>query len=164
MASLKSLAALFCVAFLAALAGMPQASLAEGGRSSKNSAVLEQIIDEARENCRSMDNGVFSYGEGAIHDVDVSGDGEPDVIIDSAGFNCTTAASFWCGTGGCMLSVVIDGESYGFLTQGWEVVDLHNYRVLLLAVHGSECGGSNVRKCVRAEVWSEGAFRSPGRN
>ena len=163
MAISTSLAALFAVACLAALVGAPQAPLAEGARSEANSAALKQIIDEARENCRSMDNGVFSYGEGAIHDVDVSGDGEPDVIVDSAGFNCTTAASFWCGTGGCLLSVVIDGEGYGFLTQGWEIVDLYNYRVLLLAVHGMECGGSNVRKCVRAEVWSEGAFRSPGR-
>ncbi len=47
-----------------------------------------------------------------------------------------------------------------FHAEGWRVITWDSLPILLLAVHGSECGGTNLRRCFRAVVWSEGAFRS----
>lgn len=43
-----------------------------------------------------------------------------------------------------------------------KIIKWNNQPVILLAVHGSVCNGSGVRKCYQAYVWSEGALRSVG--
>lgn len=122
----------------------------------------EAVIEAARGECRSLENGVLEVQDGAVTRIDVSGDGEPDAIVDSARFSCSSSASFFCGTGGCAVTVVVDGKATDFLAKGWTVVDWNDAPVLLLAVHGNACGGTNLRRCVIAFVWSEDAFRSVG--
>ncbi|MCR9212204.1 MAG: hypothetical protein NXI13_00690 [Proteobacteria bacterium] len=121
----------------------------------------EQKVFKAAENdCKAFENGVFSTTRKAIPRIDLTGDGIPDTIIDSLQFRCSTAGTLWCGTGGCEITIIVEGKPYEFLAKGWKVVDWTSFKVLLLQVHGSQCGGTNLLNCVRAVVWSDGDFRS----
>lgn len=124
------------------------------------SEAASQVIDQARRDCRLFENGVLETTPQAIAFADLTGDAKPEEIVDASQFSCSTAASLFCGTGGCTITVIVDGTATEFLAKGWKVVDWSGQPILLLAVHGSACGGTNLRRCFKALVWSEGDFRS----
>lgn len=123
---------------------------------------VEKVIERAREECRGFRNGSLTVADGAVTRVDVTGDGQADAVVDARFFRCSSAASLFCGTGGCAITVIADGSTTGFLAKGWRIIPWARHRVLLLEVHGSRCGGTNLRSCFQALNWSEGAFRSLG--
>lgn len=122
----------------------------------------DAIIQQARQDCQSFENGVLEITDNPISRVDLTGDGQPDELVDSRAFSCSSAASLFCGTGGCSLTAIVGGSTTEFQAKGWRIVDWDRQPILLLAVHGSECGGTNLRRCYNAMVWSESAFRSVG--
>jgi hypothetical protein len=128
------------------------------------SSLVDTVIQQARHECQSLDNGKMDIGEQAVTHIDVTGDGSPDQIVDSSKFSCSSAASLFCGTGGCGVTVVANGTQSRFLAKAWKVVQWDNQPILLLVVHGSECGGNNLRRCYRATVWTESGFSTVGDN
>ena len=131
-------------------------------------------MDEARDACRDFEGGTFSIEWGAVRRVDLDGDLRMDWALDEARFACSSAASLYCGTGGCRTHFLVgdatDGSGLGsFLNRGWDVVTFGRDRVVLLDVHGSACGGINPTPCVNALVWDgeSGEWRTvqptPGR-
>ncbi|MCL5776589.1 hypothetical protein M1105_06255 [Limibaculum sp. FT325] len=138
------------------------AALCLGAAAPGNAAsdLAEARLAEASADCEGLDGGVFSTDGAAITEVDLTGDAIPDEIIDEGTFRCSSAASLWCGTGGCGLTVIAEGTATQLLVKDWRVIDWHDRKILLTAVHGHECGGSNLRWCYEALVWSEGALRS----
>lgn len=123
-----------------------------------DTAVVNDIVRKAKEECTAMDNGEFSTTEQTITLHDFTGDGRPEELVDAAQFSCSTAVSLWGGTGGTYLWVVVDGEAHEFLAHQWKVVDVEGQNVLLLAVHSSECS-DDIGPCFRAHVWDDG-FRT----
>ena len=149
--------AAFCLAFaLANLVSQPDA------QAQDMSAQATKIIEEARQDCSSFENGKLTLSDKVINKVDVTGDGKADEIIDFSGISCSSAASLYCGTGGCSLEVIADGKSTRFLTKDWNVFVWDGQPILMLIVHGSECGGNNLRRCYRATVWTEQGFSTVG--
>lgn len=126
------------------------------------SDATDKIIDDARKDCQSFENGVLEVSADAISLVDLTGNGVPDEVVDASHFSCSSAASLFCGTGGCAVSVVAEGVVGDYLAKGWRVTDWDGQPILLLAVHGSLCGGANPRRCIQAVIWSEGGLRSIG--
>ena len=120
-----------------------------------------KIIQKAKSECVELDNGKFDATEQAITLHDFTGDGRPEEIVDASQFSCSTAASLWGGSGGTYLWVIVDGKAHEFLAHRWRVVDVDGQKVLLLAVHSSECSDT-VGPCWRALVWGEG-FRTTRR-
>lgn len=120
----------------------------------------ERIIAQARADCRSFENGTLTLGENAVVQADLTGDGRTEEIVDSRALSCSSAASLFCGTGGCSVTVVAEGRAWAFLAKAWRIVDWNGQPILLLEVHGSNCGGTNLRRCYEAVVWSEGGLRS----
>ena len=96
---------------------------------------------------------------GAVARVDLDGDLSPDWVLNEASFACSSAVSLYCGTGGCMSHFLVDDVLGSVLNQGWGVVDLGPYRVLLTDVHGSQCGGINPTPCVTASIWDSEAWQ-----
>lgn len=119
----------------------------------------DQAIDEARQQCEAFENGRFGTTDEVLARIDLSGDGNPDLLVDGHGFRCSSG-NLYCGTGGCPLIAIVEGTRTDFLAKAWRVVEWGPTQVLLLQVHGVGCGGTNLRTCVEAVVWSEGAFRS----
>ena len=116
-------------------------------------AQLLEKVEAARQACSDLDNGQFAVEFGAVHRVDLDGDLYSDWVLDEAGFACSTAASLYCGTGGCMTHFLVEDELHSLLNQGWDLVDLRSNRVLLAYVHGSQCGGTNPTPCATVSTW-----------
>lgn len=113
---------------------------------------------EAGQACGDFEGGTLSVGWGAVRRVDLDGDRRPDWALDESAFACSSAASLYCGTGGCRTHFMVGSASGGwavasFLNRGWDVVTFGRDRVVLLDVHGSVCGGINPTPCVNAVVW-----------
>ena len=124
----------------------------------KDVASAADLFQQAKLECGRFDEGQFSATDKAITMHDFTGDGRPEEVIDASQFSCSTAASMWGGSGGRLLWVLVDGKKHEFLAHKWQVVDVDGQKVLLLAVHSSECSDI-VGPCYRALVWSDG-FRT----
>lgn len=113
------------------------------------------ILGEAKELCASFEDGSFDAGD-AVRRIDLDGDGVADTVIDGSRFSCSSAASMYCGSGGCMVHAVIGDESWSFQAEGWRMIDWDNRPILLIARDGGWCGGAGAQICYEAVVWSHG--------
>jgi hypothetical protein len=120
---------------------------------------LDDVLEEGRENCASFEDGLFEPRD-AVQEVDLTGDGVPEILIDESRFSCSSAASMYCGTGGCMLRAIVGDQIFTWLAKGWKVVDWAGDRILLMQIHGANCGGTNLRRCYEAVVWTDDHFAS----
>lgn len=75
------------------------------------------MIDEARSYC----DGEFSVYPETVVQRDLNGDGTPDWLLDTAGFTCATNRSLYCGTEGCGIETLIDGELGALTLRSWDV-------------------------------------------
>lgn len=117
-----------------------------------------EIVQKAKQECQNFENGQFHSTERSVTLHDITGDGRLEELVDASQFSCSTASSLWSGSGGTYLWVVVDGKTYEFLAHKWRVVDVDGQKVLLLAVHSSECS-DKIGPCYRALVWSD-SFRT----
>lgn len=125
-----------------------------------SSETAKQVIEQARQACTAYNGGQFATGAGAITEVDLTGDGAAEVIVDESSYSCSTAASMYCGTGGCLVRIITGGQITKRLAKGWRLIEWGSDRIMLLALHGTECGGSGVDRCYEALIWSGDRFLS----
>lgn len=123
---------------------------------------LLEKVEAATEACASFENGEFALEWSAVTRVDLDGDLAPDWALNEAGFACSSAASLYCGTGGCMTHFLVGDTVASLQNRGWEMTTFGPHRVLLADVHGSQCDGINPTPCVVAAVWNadEGVWTS----
>lgn len=120
---------------------------------------LQAIVGQRTVECSAFEDGVLSLEDGAIQRIDLDGDGEVDWVLDEFFFRCSTAASLFCGTGGCGVNFQIGDVLTSRLAKGWDVHAMPPLSLILLQVHGSECGGTNVNPCVDAMAWDPAELR-----
>ncbi|MGC9419972.1 MAG: hypothetical protein ACP5EN_13475 [Rhodovulum sp.] len=118
-------------------------------------AGVDRIVAAARNMCTGYENGIFSQGD-AVSAVDLDGDGDLDALIDESRFGCSSAASMYCGSGGCMLHAVIDDQAWAFQAEAWRMIDWNGRPILLIARDGGWCGGAGAQVCYEAVSWSHG--------
>ena len=123
----------------------------------------KQLIDRAAADCQSFENGEFDAGN-AVSAIELSsqfGAVEAE-LIDESQFACSSAASLYCGTGGCMLNLVLDGKMSAWQATGWKLIEWGPDRILLIGRDGGWCGGAGAEVCYEAVVWSNGKFLTVG--
>jgi hypothetical protein len=120
---------------------------------------LDEVIDEAASSCESYNSGQFSVEGPTAAEIDLTGDGVPEVIADEAMFYCSSSASLYSGTGGSMLHAWVDGQRFDWLVKDWEVLDQGGTPVLLLRLSGGECSAA-AQPCFEALTWGDGRFLS----
>lgn len=116
---------------------------------------LAEKVEAAQKACANFENGEFALEWGAVNRVDLDGDLRPDWVLNDSAFACSSAASLYCGTGGCESHFLVGDIVISLLNQGWDVVTFGQNRVLLVDVHGSRCGGINPTPCVEALAWDQ---------
>jgi hypothetical protein len=128
-------------------------------------AALAKEVTAARQACAQIDNGQFALAWGAVTRVDLDGDLVADWVLDDSGYACSTAASFYCSTAGCLSHFLIGDTVTSFRNQGWTMVTFGRTPVLLTRVHGTECDGNSPTPCFAARVWDseEQTWRSIGK-
>ncbi|MEM9046071.1 MAG: hypothetical protein AAGC81_15390 [Pseudomonadota bacterium] len=127
---------------------------------SQESDQVRTVIEQVRADCAEFEDGALDVKPGAVSQVELTGDDRPEEIVDSRFLSCSSAASLYCGTGGCSIWVLAEGTTRNLLVKDWQVVDHFGTPVLLSNIHGSECGGDNTRRCARAYVWSQGSLQT----
>ena len=143
------------VVFLAAVGAAFLAVSANAQDWSGLPAQLLEKVEAAQQACSDLDNGQFAVELGAVHRVDLDGDIQRDWVLDEVGFACSTAASLFCGTGGCMSHFLVEDRLFSLLNQGWDMANIGQFRVLLADVHGSQCSGINPTPCIVASTWDK---------
>ena len=147
---MKYLSFLVCIG-IAALAGVALPSWAADPAA--------EVLERAEQHCHSINEGQFHAGEGAVMQLDVTGDGAPEQIVDATHFSCSTAVTPYCGTGGCPLTVIVDGKPAHFQALRWKVIHWDDQPVLLLHVYSAACESHDWQPCIKALAWSVGSFR-----
>ena len=132
--------------------------LAMGLPSVAVAATADDVLAQAAADCADFDNGVFSAAPDAVQAVDLTGDGQPETVVDTGKFQCSSAASLYGGSGGTGLTVIVGGEAVEFLAEVWTVTEFAGRNVLLIWHKGVDCGGIGVDPCVEALVWGDGRF------
>lgn len=146
-------AKLFYRSFFAFLIG----SLAAGAQELPQP--LQAEIDTARADCAAFENGELEVPWDATTRTDLTGDGTQDVVLDLGKLRCSSAASLYCGTGGCSVLFAVGDTVTRRLSKGWTVQRFGPFTVVLNQRHGSDCGGTNLRPCVEAMVWDSNDAR-----
>jgi hypothetical protein len=121
----------------------------------------EEVLAEAAAFCAGFENGQITVGPEVVQAIELTGDSQPETLIDYSGIACSTMASPWGGTGGTTLTLLIEGQRFDHLAYGWTVVDFDG-PVLLLSQHGVNCGKTGSDRCVQALVWTAGTLTGPG--
>jgi hypothetical protein len=120
-------------------------------------ATEAEVLAEAEAQCLGMGGGTFAPGP-AVKRADLTGDGRTETLIDWTGFICEQARSAFYGTGGATLSVLVDGQRIDMMTKGWRLIEVPAGQVLLMQVHGTDCGGIGADPCFEAAIWNGTRF------
>ena len=123
----------------------------------------QKLIDQAAADCRSFENGEFDPGE-AVQEIELRSQfgSVTASLVDESEYSCSTAASLFCGSGGCMLNLVVDGAVMAWQATGWRLVDWGPDTILLIGRDGGWCGGAGAEVCYEALVWSNGKILTVG--
>jgi hypothetical protein len=118
---------------------------------------VTDILATAATDCASFENGVLDATDAAIV-TDLDGLDPMDTLVDMSRVNCSSAASLYCGSGGCSLHAVIGDTSWEFQAEAWRMIEWDGRPILLVARDGGWCGGSGAQICFEAVSWSNGAM------
>lgn len=132
-----------------ALAGLATAAPAP---AETYAPALIALIDEATAACRAFENGTLDVPGDAAVRLDLTGDGR-GWVLDHGRMACSSAASLFCGSGGCLTAFVVGDHVTTRMSQGYGMAQLGDRPVILVDVHGALCGGINPTPCVEALVW-----------
>ena len=118
-------------------------------------ASVEDVIAQARNACESMEDGTFHADEAAVANIDLNRDGQTETLIDESRFSCSSSASLFAANGGSILHVIVGDKHYRWQALGWRTIDWGEDTILLLARHGTHCGGYGYQKCYESVVFNE---------
>ena len=123
----------------------------------------QRLIDRAAADCQSFENGEFDAGD-AVTEVELRsqfGTVQAE-LVDESEYACSSAASLYCGTGGCMLNLIVEGTVHAWQATGWRLIEWGPDRMLLIGRDGGWCGGAGAEVCYEALVWSNGRILTVG--
>jgi hypothetical protein len=136
---------------LAAVLLMPFPAMAGETKYPKE---VQAVLDGARKDCRDAGGGEIKFGLGTVKKLNLTGGGN-DYVVDLHEAECEGAASLFCGTGGCNLTILAgkqDGalvEVFDGRARGYEILPGKAPRTVRFQLHGSYCGGHGNPSCYR---------------
>ena len=100
----------------------------------------------------------------SLYEIEITEDGKLATIL-FADFSCPNwGASYWCGSSGCAVYIIVDGVSYR--TRGWKPFSVTRGEevLVILPKSGIACDQYNAAPCFAVTVWdeSETTFNSIG--
>lgn len=114
---------------------------------------FEDVIFALEEQCKISEGGLPLDYSKALFENDFDSDGQQDPLLDLDLVKCGNYG-LPCGNAGCGVMLLVNSSIYHYASRNWRVVSFGDYPVLLLSVHGTQCGGSGVDRCVEAFSWN----------
>lgn len=124
---------------------------------------VQKAVRYANGECESQDGGPVTFATDTVRKIDLTGDGREDYIVDFRDTKCGERETTYCGTGGCVMNILVtlpdggvrpvfDGRvrSYKILAP---LKKRGAARTIRFDLHGSFCGGFGAQAC-----WKEKAI------
>ena len=117
---------------------------------------VRKTIQEITTDCDNLP----IFKKGFIKRKDVNGDGIKDYILDYGFFSCGEGGPSYCGTGGCMTSVIVSTEDGDFkevfrdTVRGMSFKTIKGQPAMTIDLHGSACGRQGTEACVETLYWN----------
>lgn len=125
-------------------------------------------MEAAAADC-AAEGGRLEVAEGAAQLLDLTGDGSADdALVWEYGAFCAPDLGFRGGSGGAMLHLAVGDVVQSLPAGAWTLTDAAftfdgetgpPVRILLIAQHGSQCGGAGASACIEAVTWDAGERR-----
>lgn len=134
---------------------------------------VQKALRYANEECTSQDGGEVSFAPDTVRKIDLTGDGRDDYIVDFRETKCGDRETTYCGTGGCVMKILVtlpDGgvrEVFDGYVRSYTIiappVKRGGARSIRFDLHGSFCGGFGAQACVKKQTITAipFAFRQP---
>jgi hypothetical protein len=127
---------------------------------------VQAVLDAARAECRDTGEGEtkgeLKPGRNIVRKLDLTGDGRADYIVSFEDTTCSTFESYFCGTGGCELTILV-------AKRGGQLVNVYSGRVhkydllpghkIRFWMHGGYCGRAGASTCTKTRRISETPFK-----
>lgn len=122
---------------------------------------IKELIEDERASCVKSEGGEFQVPVTAIERVDLTGNGSKDSVVYVGRFRCNGSSSYYTGSGGSTIHLVVDDQIHSYMAHGFSVTFPFgdHYPVIIFGVHGSFCDSYGANNCVMATVWGDGGFQ-----
>jgi len=126
---------------------------------------VRRALVAADESCRRAGGTRVTLTVNAIRKLDLNGDGRDDYIVDFHETECGGRASFFCGTGGCDLLILV-AQRGGALrkifddrVRGYEILSGRGPSEIRFVLHGSYCGSHGNPSCEKTRRITSEPFK-----
>ena len=143
--------------------------------AASNSDIVSQITADYSTECTAEQKRIIANEMDAIapklsvpdenvYQMKITAGGKQATVL-FADFSCpNVGASYWCGSSGCAVYIIVDGVSYQ--TRGWKPFSVTRGKevLVILPKSGIACDQYNAAPCYAVTVWdeSETTFNSIG--
>jgi len=124
---------------------------------------VESALEFARKECKEAEGTQTTFGKSTVRKIDLTGDGRADYIVSMDEAKCEGWESYFCGTGGCGLEILValpngkyvsvfDGRvrSYKILPgKGAKSEGKSGAKRIQFELHGGYCGRAGVPSCYK---------------
>lgn len=96
-----------------------------------------------------------TLGSGSIYEIEITTGGKKATVLFSD-FKCLEKRSFWCGSGGCSVYIIVDGKMH-HKSRGFKPfsVQKDDRAFVMLPVSGGVCRMRNGAPCYGVMIWDE---------
>jgi hypothetical protein len=143
-------------------------------QDSKYPPEVESSLEFARKECKEAEGTGTTFTKNTVRKIDLTGDGRADYIVSMDEAKCEGRESYFCGTGGCGLEILVALPNGKYVS----VFDarVRSYKILpgkgaksgnkriQFELHGGYCGRSGVPSCYKTRriTTKPFQFKEPG--
>jgi len=117
---------------------------------------VRQALDRHNKQCLDEGGGKGAkFGPKIVRKIDLNGDGRDDYILDLDDTTCDGFESLFCGTGGCVVEILIaqrDGSYTSIFSDTvhrYEIKPGRGVRTIRFSLHGGFCGKHGPEPCAK---------------
>lgn len=127
---------------------------------SKRSELINKMIDDYSHDCKK-----FTEKKGFEKHIDLNRDGIKDYIFDYSNAECDSSSSDFCGSAGCIVSIVLSINQHEFKTiwdnniQDYELGQMNGHYFILMHNHGTYCNQPGYKVCNMKYVFTQDGIK-----
>lgn len=126
-----------------------------GAQDSKYPPEVESSLELARKECKEAEGTKTTFGKNTVRKIDLTGDGRADYIVSMDEAKCEGWESYFCGTGGCGLEILValpNGKYvsvFDMRVRSYNILPGKGAKRIQFELHGMYCGRSGVPSCYK---------------